>query len=295
MKIGIIGGGSIGLLTASLLVKQGCAVTIYVRREEQKARINQNGILLLPDDTYFINAKLTSELNNEDIFIITTKQYQLTGLLSTLKKTKAPLLFMQNGMGHIDDIKSIEFNQTILVATCEHGAMKIDDKTVKHTGKGKLNLSLFQGNASLYNDVAKLLAGEDFPINLAPDWYEILAKKLIVNVVINPLTSIFRVKNGSLTENPHIEAIAKQTCMEASSVLGLDPEEEWANVRRVIRLTKNNESSMYLDTKRNRETEIEAISGYLLNHANGEVPFIQFAYHAIKSIERLERRDLVDD
>ena len=40
-----------------------------------------------------------------------------------------------------------------------------------------------------------------FPVQIETDWEEIMHKKLVVNVCINPLTALLGVKNGELITN----------------------------------------------------------------------------------------------
>src|SRR5690625_4338907 len=86
MKVGIIGGGSIGLLISSYLCVEH-EVTIYVRRVEQKQKINDHGLYLSGNPTPFpVKALLLDEIEKEDYIIICVKQSQVSTILTKLNK-----------------------------------------------------------------------------------------------------------------------------------------------------------------------------------------------------------------
>src|SRR5690625_4960675 len=133
MRIGIIGGGSIGLLVSSLLSlkhKNKFKITIYVRRYEQKQSINQNGLVLNQSEKTQVRSMLINDLEKEDYLFICVKQTHIESLLPFLKRKVdgAPLIFLQNGMGHIEFIQSL--HNPIFVGVVEHGALRISDHEV---------------------------------------------------------------------------------------------------------------------------------------------------------------------
>ena len=104
------------------------------------------------------------------------------------------------------------------------------------------------------------------------------AQKLVVNVCINPLTALLQVKNGELITNPFLSD-------DGASIPGgrfLVKEEKemvWEMVRHVCERTSHNTSSMLADVRANRQTEIGAIVGYVLEEAKKQqrsVPTLQF-------------------
>src|SRR5690625_1677851 len=110
MNIEVIGGGSTGLLLSTYLSGQH-SVTIYVRREEQRKKITRDGLKLLNcPGRVKIRALHSDYLQEEDCFIICVKQSAVSFIVSLLKETNnnIPLIFLQNGMGHLEDIKALK-------------------------------------------------------------------------------------------------------------------------------------------------------------------------------------------
>ena len=60
---------------------------------------------------------------------------------------KNPVLFVQNGIGHMELVKDMELPH-IAFATVEHGARRLDDRTVSHNGVGMLTIATARGNAA---------------------------------------------------------------------------------------------------------------------------------------------------
>ncbi|WP_026570463.1 MULTISPECIES: 2-dehydropantoate 2-reductase [Sediminibacillus] len=287
MKVGLIGGGAVGLVTAARLTSGGHQVTVYVRREEQKHAINEYGILLLPDTKKFeVSALLLKELREEDVLMIAVKQYQLPEILPILQShPHVPMIFLQNGMGHLELLKPLEDSHSVFLAVVEYGAMKHDDHTVEHTGEGLCRMASISEPSSTSSRIADRLATPSYPIIVEEDWHDMLAQKLIVNAVINPLTALFRIKNGDLLENGHLLWLAEKLCGETCGVLGLSKEDSWLRIKRIAYQTKENHSSMCKDIEAGRRTEIDAISGYILKKDKCGLDYTSFIYHSIKALE----------
>lgn len=285
MKIGIIGGGSVGLLISAYLSKKH-DITLYVRRQEQVQKIDAHGIILgHAEDSFAVNVCCINELNQEDCLIVCVKQPHLTSVLPHILQLKKhiPIIFLQNGMGHIDQLTN--FRQPIYLGVVEHGTLKNNDYTVIHTGKGSIKLAVFRGTKPQLNEIINSIHQSEFPVYYVDNWEELLHEKLVVNAVINPLTAIFGVSNGEIVDNPYIRKLARTLCIETAGVLGLDVEVAWELVNKIVKNTQKNVSSMLKDIKENLKTENDAISGYIMKHSDQDVPYTTFVYNAVKAIE----------
>ncbi|CQR47802.1 putative 2-dehydropantoate 2-reductase [Paraliobacillus sp. PM-2] len=286
MEIGVIGGGSIGLLLASLLDRSGHQSTLFVRRKEQMHEINRNGILCLPDHTCsWVRAEQIDDLRQMDLYIVCVKQYDLCSIINQLNTFDGSVIYIQNGMGHIDLLNGATCDQTILLGTCEHGAKRQNERTVTHTGKGKINLSLFRGEQALLQKWTNSLNSDIFPLKPCCDWEVMLIDKLLINIVVNPITAIYQVKNGELLTNQYLHTLAKLVCSEASDALGQDETKQWVRIVNIIETTKENDSSMKEDITNYRKTEIEGILGYVLKRIDQKSSLIHFLYLSIKALE----------
>ncbi|MBS8263352.1 2-dehydropantoate 2-reductase [Mesobacillus boroniphilus] len=292
MKIGIIGGGSIGLLFSYYLSLRN-EVSIYTRTQDQADLINEHGLHLvkggIEQAPVLVTAAPIQEWSgNEDLTVVAVKQYQLADLITEIKvKAKGPILFLQNGYGHIKLLSELATTE-VYVGSIEHGAVRENGYTVQHNGIGVTRTAVFKGEAGLLREITTN-APSGFPFFLESDFKEMLIKKLVVNSVINPLTAILKVKNGELIHNPFFFEIFKQLFQECAHVLELPNQEQYfQNLMTVCEKTANNHSSMYKDIENGRQTEIDAILGYLLELSrskNIKAPLIHNYYQCIKGKE----------
>ncbi|WP_404331406.1 2-dehydropantoate 2-reductase [Mesobacillus maritimus] len=296
MKIGIIGAGSIGLLFSYYLSEKN-QVTIYTRSKRQAELINLNGVCLMVDGTtktVWVEA-IPFELwtGSEELTIITVKQYHLPTILPVLNdriKGWGSLLFLQNGMGHLKWLSELNA-QRIYLGSVEHGAARVNEYTVSHNGYGITKSAAYRGNED-YLEWLVSSTPANFPIILEGDYLPILQKKLIVNCIINPLTATFQVPNGTLVSNPYFYQIVISFFEEIVQILNIhNREEQFANVISVCKKTSANHSSMLKDIVAGRETEIDAILGFVLEEAKRkqmQAPLTRNYYNLIKGKEYKE-------
>lgn len=289
MKIGIIGGGAIGLLFANYL-RGNHNVTIYTRTKEQAELLNRDGLNFILNGqvkTKKVTAnQISQNVMDEGLLIVTVKQYHLSDIYPFIKNVSLPLLFLQNGYGHIEYLQTLS-SSSLFVGVVEHGALKHNQNTVEHTGLGRTKLAIFRGDWKDLQMINKSIA--DFPFEFYEDFHSMLLEKLIVNAVINPLTAILGVPNGELIKNPLYQQVMDMYVHELSRILQIQNiADTLEHVKQVCQLTAGNRSSMLKDIDNGRKTEIDAILGYVLHVADqkGEDPRLtQFLYSMIKGKE----------
>lgn len=298
MRIGIIGGGSIGLLFAHYLHKHH-DVKLYVRSKEQAETLSTAG-LIFEKEKVCLNEQIFSSVfsawnGEEDLTIIAVKQYHLPKLLEELKRVnpnyQGTFLFLQNGMGHLKWLKEMDA-PNIIIGTVEHGSNKVENNHVIHTGLGKTKVALFKGH---YGTIMREILGlgiNDFPFVFEENYEEMLLNKLIINAVINPLTAILNARNGELLDNRSYYHVVKQLFTEISIVLGIvDKRSAFNQLTDVCRKTAVNRSSMLKDLDEKRPTEVDAILGYVLEQGrekNMNAPLTESLYYLIKGKEYRE-------
>lgn len=291
MKIGIVGGGAIGLLFSAYYGEE-YDVSLFCRREEQANKINFEGIQLEHgEDQYNVLVSGKNkwiDLQFQDFIIVTVKQYDMKEIIQVLHTLPRhiPLLFVQNGMGHLKYLESLK-QTTILVGTIEHGAIRKDDCTVLHKGVGKTNIGLFRG--SLDKNQFPNPENERFSFTFLDNYIEMLEKKLIANAVINPLTALFQVKNGELIKN---EAYYHTFQLLYKDIIKCFPDwneqDQLSEIEKICITTSGNTSSMLKDIIEGRRTEIDSILGYVLEKGKAldmDLPIAKFVYQSIIGME----------
>ncbi|OTY37236.1 2-dehydropantoate 2-reductase [Bacillus thuringiensis serovar alesti] len=291
MKIGIVGPGAIGLLYTFYLQKSNQNVTLFTRTAKQAEELNETGVTCIRDRTcetvYPSVLPIESMVaQNLDYIFIAVKQYHIDDILPFVEGA-ASLIFLQNGMSHLQKMLNIGC-ENIAVGIVEHGAKKEGGHIVHHTGVGVTKFGVVCGQSIHFESVFHSFPVSYFPVQIETDWKEIMHKKLVVNVCINPLTALLGVKNGELTKNRFFYQMMEQVFQEVAFLIRGEKEMVWQMVRNVCEGTSRNTSSMLADVRANRQTEINAIVGYVLEEAKKQqrpVPTLQFLLDAIKGLE----------
>ncbi len=295
MKVVIIGGGAIGMLVAAYLNQANIKPVIYTRRKEQAQALNEKGLEFTKNGittTYKVEAVPFSEglLDDEDIIFITVKQYDVDPILDYLhrNKIKSSVIFLQNGMSHIVNLSNLQ-SESIYLGIVEHGVLRQSDRSMVHTGEGRIKIAKYRGSFGKVVTLSDALNSIGFPIIIEENWYEILTRKLVVNAVINPLTALYGVRNGSLLENHFYFINMRSVFLEVVQALALtEIDSLWDEVISICRNTGKNFSSMYKDIENGRQTEINSILGYLLEEGEKRrvpMPMLKFLYNSIKGME----------
>ncbi|MCS0787331.1 2-dehydropantoate 2-reductase [Cytobacillus firmus] len=294
MKIAIIGGGAIGLLFAHYL-NENHEVRVYIRNCTQLQKLRKKGLTTERNgirNNAPVNAFHFKEWKGEeDLTIIAVKQYSIPEAVKDLMEMNTgkcgSFLFLQNGMGHLKWAEMLEA-ENIYVGSVEHGALKPEPDIVLHTGIGVTKVAALKGDVEYLSKISDS-ASCYFPFKFAENHLEMLIEKLIVNCVINPLTAVLRVRNGELLANKFYYQLFLRLFDEVSGILGIpDKAGALTHVKSVCEETEMNRSSMLKDIEEGRETEIDAILGYILEEAEKKkmsAPYSESLYCQIKGRE----------
>jgi 2-dehydropantoate 2-reductase len=295
MRVSVIGGGAIGLLICYFLKKNHHDPVLYTRTIEQAKTIDQNGLTYIDKfdngETVFFEAKSVKDFEGSEEFgVVTVTQNAIKDMrfLNQESFKGMNLLFLQNGIGHIEWLKSLP-QENISVGVVEHGAMREGVAAVRHVGAGKIKVSAFKGSST--SDWQRFIFSEKcFPVIIEMDWEMMLYKKLIMNASINPITAMLGITNGQLVENDYAHNMMKQLFEDSISALDMNQMKTvlWTELLELCRTTSLNRSSMLKSIESGKQTEIDAITGEIIKHAdrkNLKVPVSRFVYYAVKVLE----------
>ncbi|WP_411955375.1 ketopantoate reductase family protein [Alkalibacillus sp. S2W] len=286
MSVGVIGIGALGLFVAHELSQMGYSVTCYVKREDQKITLDREGIQKDNQTPVYPNVRMTQALQSHDWLFVCTKQTDLDNVLERIDQANVKInhvVFLQNGLGHVEKINALTGLQKF-IGVCEHGVKRENDHHVLHTGKGLIRLAPLNHTETFS---LNHLQHDHFPIIIEDSLQKTIEEKLVINSVINPLTAIYGVKNGTILKVDRLRRLAHRLVLEATEVLDLDDEVIWGRVESVCRNTSENTSSMLADIKRGRQTEIDYMNGYLVQLASEQCPTHELIYQMIKVKECL--------
>ncbi len=265
MKIVIVGGGSIGLLIGSFFSESGFNVTLLVRRIEQQELLKKSGICRIHiDGSQSIHpvSVITSidEAPGEAIWIVATKYQELEEVIHKIEviRGNCPLLFIQNGIGHLEIATRSLFTE-IALATVEHGAKRLNDYTVQHNGIGMITIAHYKGEAARINSLIRANS-KHFPLVISKDVEQVMLRKVLLNCMINPLTTILQITNGELLSNPFANKLLMELYNELIEAFPyMKASLPFEAVENLCEKTAMNQSSMLSDRLNGRKMEIYTI------------------------------------
>lgn len=176
------------------------------------------------------------------------------------------LICLQNGMGTLEGIPLPEGVQ-IIHATTTDGAWRDADQ-VHVVAENTTLMGDGSGTAPSWFDALQPY----WPgLEWRRDIQQALWRKLAVNAVINPLTALYRCRNGALLDNAErqqmMAALAAEVDLLGKRLMAHWPEDTLSRSVEVARQTAGNTSSMLADVLAGRPTEIDYINGFLLRRA----------------------------
>lgn len=260
----VVGKGAIGLLAASRFKLAGWPVQLWLR---QPAPVD---ICFNQQTLHFACA--TTPLS---AVLIPVKSYAVPAAVQALLPALAPdaqLVLSHNGMAATEQILPLLGPaQGLWFLTTTHGALK-QHAALWHTGQGQSVLGALNCVAKRqYLAVQQAMNVALGPVTLTDNIQPFLWQKLAINAVINPLTALHNCNNGALAEaafQPQIKQILAEVCQVAAAAgYPLHYAKTVAQVQQVIQNTAANFSSMQQDIAHNRQTEIDAINGYIVTQA----------------------------
>lgn len=286
----IIGGGAMGLLYAARLAIGGHEVQVGTRTSRQAEILRTRGIeLATPEGTTQIGVQAEAMEHRSiaawrefrpDAVMLTVKQYHVTSelvrWLGEHLPEQTPVYCTQNGIGHLERLRTELLTLQVLAAVTTEGALRTGLRNVRYTGAGELWLEMEppQGKKEPNRQKMLLAAMEKagIAVYLSNQMEDRMYRKLLFNCVINPLTALYGVKNGELPEDrarlAHMKALYEETATILHAA-GMELHgDEWNGVLKLCRRTSDNESSMLRDIRSGRPTELAWINGGVIELAH---------------------------
>ncbi len=229
-----------------------------------------------------------------DLVFVTTKAYDTANAMRALRSFAGRAIFvtLQNGLGNAEVIAKTA--RYVVVGTTAQGVTFVGPGEVRHAGVGDTVLGAWAGvDATELDRLRGLLAGVGIVTKVTSDLRTELWSKLVVNASINPLAALAGVPNGRVVRDKRLVAVLDGVCHEAAAVAKaegahVDAEQLWRRTLLVARRTAANRASMLQDLDRHRRTEIDAITGSVVQAANRHqipVPLNQALFALVRARE----------
>ena len=249
------------------------------------------------------------------IVIACVKSYQTKNILEHLKfikehgvrAKKTFVLSLQNGIENEALLASAVGEESVIGGITTEGITFKEPGHVFHAGKGETSLGPLSMDHGETKETAKLLVDAFNDVGMKCYFCNNIKGKIwtkaIINSSINPITAITRLENGYILERKGLEVLAKRACLEGTAVaeanlIDLACDNTWREVKKVIKATAGNRSSMLQDIENGKRTEIDCICGVIIKYGmreNLNVPTQCMLHTLVKNVEmagRLKRGEL---
>ena len=312
MRIAILGVGSIGGVVLGALSDTD-ADLVAVSRGQAASNLEMVGLILhtpegsiemIPPDRFTVVDSQEGPISEQirgtcDVAIICGKASSTPVLAQIAEEVLTPsgiAISIQNGLGHSEMLAHRLGRQRVLGGSITHGAWKDGEFGIHWVGRGAVRMGHLDGGDASDNSFALIEAFED--ANLNPIWSDdvenIVWRKLLLNVAINPVCAIAGVRNGALLEIPELWDQAMSAMLEAAAVartseVDLGDVDLQEHLRKVVEATSENRCSMLQDVIAGRATEIDSLCGAVIERGESlgiPTPTNQSLHALIKGIER---------
>jgi len=181
---------------------------------------------------------------------------------------EARVLTLQNGVGNVETLTRFFGPERTWGGITALGATVLGPGRVRHAGMGDtlIGAAVAGSDGDRLAEAAEAFSLAGLPARIEADVETLIWSKLIINVGINPLTAITRLRNGQLLDFPGTERIMEEAVGEAAALaaalnITLVYPDAVARVKEVARATAGNVASMLQDVLARNRTEIDYING----------------------------------
>jgi len=268
MHILVVGAGAMGCLFSSYLKMAGHEVSLLEILPERADRINRQGIHIEGVNGHHevkVPAYSTAPSVEPDLAIVCVKAYDTLEAARNIRDVLRPdtrVLTLQNGLGNVEILAEVLEKDRVLGGVTSEGATLLGPGRIRHAGQGNTILQADPDGEA----IAAVFRGAGFQARAEANIQDFIWGKLIVNVGINALTAVTRLKNGRLAELEGARQIMEAAVSEALAVakavgFSIPYPDPWATVVEVCRNTAGNVASMLQDVLKEQPTEIAFING----------------------------------
>lgn len=248
-------------------------LTVFGHYQPRLRQINQHGINLISLDKCraCFNVLATSNiprLPELDIALVFNKTYQLDRVASEVHGSVKPhglVMCFQNGMGGDRLLRAANPDKTIAAGILFEGVTLDQTGDILHKGTGTTWLSLSPEAEAKHASILSLLRLGGFDLRVKSDIRSVQWTKLAANAAINPLTALTGMKNKQVAEHPLLRNIASAVAAEITRVAEHEQiprdGEYLESILYVAMRTGENTSSMLVDIRQQRNTEVDYING----------------------------------
>lgn len=309
MKIAIVGSGAMGSLFGGLLAESGNEVYLLDVWKEHVETINKKGLWIegLSGDR-FIKIKAVTEPTEisgaPDLVIIFVKSYHTESAAkdaSVLVGENTSVLTLQNGLGNVEILSEIFGHEKVVAGVTSYGATLLGPGRIRHAGIGPTTIGELNGKITdRIEKIAQVLSKAEIKTEISDNVLGLVWSKLLINVGINALGVLIRVRNSELIKGEYsskLQAALVEEAIEVAKKKGIKlvHKNMAKEVALICEKTSANVNSMLQDVLKKRRTEIDFINGAIVREGkklNLSTPVNQTITDLIKAIEEAYEKQI---
>ena len=300
MRIAVLGAGAMGALFGGYLSANNEVTVIDLYKPIVDA-INEKGVRIKEkDDSITLrNPKATSDassLGHQNLVIVFVKSMFTISALESNKNLIGPdtyIMTLQNGAGHEAKLLKFADRNHVIIGSTQHNSSVIEPGMVNHGGSGITSIGLLDGNSEVLKPIADNFTKCGFECKTENNVQKQIWKKMFTNTAASSLTALFQVPLGFIHSDKNANWIMSELCREAVMVankLGLDFQEEEVieDVEKVLIGAPLGYTSIYADIRDGRKSEVDTISGSVVEAAHDlglSVPYHEMIVKCIHALE----------
>lgn len=271
----VVGPGAMGCLFAAGLKKGGYEVTLLDYLPERARQIDNQGIVvrgITGEYTVKVHAVADKISIQPDVVLICVKSYTTKQAAEKIKPWLSPEAFvvtLQNGVGNLEILEQIFGKKKVFGGITAQGSTLLGPGKIRHAGQGETIIGPQEHPDSPLERIVSAFNTAGFKTRSTKNVVDLIWGKLIINVGINSLSALTRLKNGRLAEFDGTRRVMENAVKEAVAVahaknIRLPFPDPLARVMEVCRDTAENIASMLQDVLKQRITEVDFINGAIV-------------------------------
>jgi len=240
--------------------------------------------------------QLLSDRDDPDIVILTVKAFdtnEAARLQLEPARLKTMVLTLQNGLGNVEILQQHLSPRFVVAGSTTEGVTAVGPGVVNHLGIGTTWIGELNGKFTQRCDsISKIFHESGLRTFVSNNILGVLWLKAILNSAINPISSLVRATNQGLLKDPDLYDACIEVVSEGMNLARANgtrlPESPFSVLRRVLKLTGNNKSSMLQDIEAGRQTEIQQLNGILSQTGNRrglQAPYNQLLMRLVSGLE----------
>lgn len=301
MKIVVLGAGAMGSLIGGYLSRHNDVWLVDINKQIVDT-INTNGITVREKDgtenVFHPNACVDcSSIGQADLVIVFVKSMFTVSALETNKSIIGKdtyIMTLQNGAGHESKLLLFTDRDHVIIGSTQHNSSILAPGYISHGGEGITSIGLLNGNKEKIAPFVTTFNSCGLNCITTDNIQHQIWHKLFTNTAASSLTAIYGVPLGAIVTNKSynekMHLLAKEAVTVANALdLDFDYFDIVREIETVCRNAPDGYTSIYSDIKSGRKTEVDTISGSVVEAAKElgiPVPCHEWVVSTIHSMEK---------